>query len=113
MPFEGRNLILKVGGDVRLREGVKGLLRHVAQKTGIGIASLQKCWKGQYASKNTISKLQQAANNADNLASRIEALANDAEMAGRPRRDTDFLREMANSLRNSALSVRDPDTREE
>lgn len=106
MPFEGRNLILRAAGGFRLGETVKALQRRVAGETGIGFASLQKFWKGQYGSKRTVSTLKQAANNADNLASNLEKLAFEAELAGRPQRDIDALRAAAHQIRDTDVRAR-------
>jgi hypothetical protein len=99
MPVSGRELILAAGGDLRPGEGVKGFLRRVAQDTGIGFRSLERAWKGQYESKNTIFKLQQkAADNAQKLATRLDAIATAAEMRGHDRSDVDALRNIARRL---------------
>lgn len=105
MPASGKELMMRIGSALGLGPGtsVKELQRAVALETGIGHRSLERCWKGQYASKTTISKLQKAANNADKFASQLDALANDAEMAGRPRREVDILRAAAHSLRDGDL----------
>jgi hypothetical protein len=107
MPFEGKKLIIEVGGDMRPGEKLKGYLRRVAQETGIGVPSLEKSWKGQYESKNTIVKLKQrAADNAKTVASRLETIA--ADLAAKD----SFLAEVL-ALRDVARRLRSLDRRKE
>jgi transposase-like protein len=109
MPMRGRELIVKIGGNPRPGFGVKGLLRDVAQKTGIGIRSLERSWKRQYESKNTVSKLQQAADNAQKLASRLEKLADAEEMHGGDRQEVEEVRALVGRLRRLDRRAGQPD----
>lgn len=112
MPIDGRKLILEAAGGFRPGERPKGLLRRLAQDVDVGFRSLEQFWKGQYGSKNTISKLtekanERARNNEDKvaakleLAAELEALACEDELAGRL--------EVVGILRAAAHTLRDED----
>lgn len=58
------SLIIAIGGVQLPGENVKGYLSRVSQCTGVDFYSLRAAYYGQYVSKNTRSKLEQAAENA-------------------------------------------------
>lgn len=102
MPFSARELIIRIGGDQRPGEKLKGYLNRVAEAAGIGPRSAEEAWKDQYASKNTKTKLQQAAENENVIvATKLESAAR-ALLALEPK----FYREEAERLRGLARGVR-------
>jgi hypothetical protein len=110
MPFDGRKLILEAAGGFRPGERVQQLLQRVVDETGLGFRSVEAFWKGQYGSKKTISKLEQKARNNEDkvaaklgLASELEALANEDELAGRSQAVVELLRSAAHTLRDKDL----------
>jgi hypothetical protein len=108
MPHLGRHLIFEALGPRRPDETIEAYLRRGSPKVSIGFASLLKFWKGQYGSKETISKLERRARNNEDkvaakreLASELEALAMEDEVAGRL--------EVVGILRSAARTLRDED----
>lgn len=105
MPFQGRSLILEIGGDLRPDEdrNLKGYLRRVARDTGIGFRSVECAWKGQYASEKTRATLQRFAAHANHVATRVETIAADLP--------DDLCREEIDTLRRVAHRLRQVDWR--
>jgi hypothetical protein len=108
-----RNLILAIGGAMRPGEGVKGYLRRVAQIAGLGFRSTERAWYRQEPSRPTITKLQEAAENANNVAARVETLATDLSVDRRFLAEADALRDLARRLRYLDRGVGGQETTEE
>lgn len=75
MPISGRELIIRAGGEFPPGGKLKTYLWALSAKTGVDIYSLERAWKGQYISKNTLNALKKTATEA----ARRKALQNDYE----------------------------------